>query len=102
MEEKRQPMERRNEMSAAQLIISQNAVLDFVQNPNSGRIFFVCGEIKGYCSPAVADAYETLSLDEMKFCECRKPGEDRWVPCLMVLGNSDANVRRRLGAELLH
>ena len=101
--ETRERMERRNEMSAAQLVISQNSELQFVENPNTGKLFFVCGSKKGYCSPAVVEGYQTLGLDQMRYCECRKPGSDgEFVPCLMTIGNSDANVRRRLGAELLH
>lgn len=88
-------------MSARQLVISENASLQFVENPNTGKIFFVCGNKKGYVSPAAQAVMETGTLDDFQYAEVSINGGAA-VPCLMVVGNSDKNVKRSLGEELLH
>ena len=87
-------MQVRNRMTATQLVISEN--------PNTNNVFFMCGTKKGYVSPAVSKAQDTVTLEEMQYAECLKPGSDNWVPCLMMVGNSKANVKRTLGGNLLH
>lgn len=88
-------------MSARQLVISENASLQFVENPNTGKIFFVCGTKKGYVSPAAQKAMETGTLDDFQYAEVSIDGGAA-VPCLMVVGNSGKNVKRSLGEDLLH
>lgn len=88
-------------MSARQLVISQNAELQFVENPNTGKIFFVCGEKKGYVSPAAQEKMNTGTLDDFQYAEVSIDGGAA-VPCLMVVGNSGKNVKRSLGEDLLH
>lgn len=88
-------------MSARQLVISQNAELQFVENPNTGKIFFVCGEKKGYVSPAALEKMNTGTLDDFQYAEVSIDGGAA-VPCLMVVGNSGKNVKRSLGEDLLH
>lgn len=90
-----------NRMSARQLVISENASLQFVENPNTGKIFFVCGSKKGYVSPAVQAQMETCTLDDLQYAEVSIDGNAA-VPCLMVVGNSGQNVKRSLGEDLLH
>ena len=90
-----------NRMSARQLVISENASLQFVENPNTGKIFFVCGSKKGYVSPAAKAQMETGTLDDFQYAEVSIDGNPA-VPCLMVVGNSDKNVKRSLGEDLLH
>lgn len=90
-----------NRMSARQLVISQNASLQFVENPNTGKVFFVCGSKKGYVSPAAKAAMETGTLDDFQYAEVSIDGGVA-VPCLMVVGNSGKNVKRSLGEDLLH
>lgn len=90
-----------NRMTARQLVISENAELQFVENPHTNKIFFMCGSKKGYVSPAVQKIRETCSLDDLQYAEVSKDGGTP-IPCLMVVGNSQQNVRRTLGAELLH
>lgn len=88
-----------NRMSAAALKEQQNnAPLEFVENPNKpGKIFFVCGSVTGYCSPAVQRTYQSVTLAELQFAEVAKDGNpDNAVPCLMMVGNSKANVKRSL------
>ena len=88
-------------MSAKQLVISENAELEFVHNPNTGKTFFVCGSKRGYISPNVMKIMDTCTLDELQYAEVSINGGEL-VPCLMVVGNSEANVQRKLGANLLH
>lgn len=90
-----------NRMSARQLVISENAELQFVENPNTGKIFFVCGSKKGYVSPAAVEKMATGTLDDFQYAEVSIDGGAA-VPCLMVVGNSGKNVKRSLGEDLLH
>ena len=94
-------VESTNRMSAKQLVISENAELQFVNNPNTGKTFFVCGSKRGYVSPNVLKIMDTCTLDELQYAEVSLDGGAA-VPCLMVVGNSEANVQRKLGADLLH
>lgn len=95
-------MQVRNRKSAQQLVISENAEIQFINNPNTNKVFFMCGTIKGYISPAVAAKIDSVGLGELQYAECAKPGTSDWVPCLMMVGNSTANVKRTLGGNLLH
>ena len=90
-----------NRMSARQLVISENSKLDFVKNPNTGKVFFVCGSKRGYVSPAALAKMESGTIDDFQYAEVSIDGGEA-VPCLMVVGNSNANVQRTLGAELLY
>ena len=94
-------VESTNRMSAKQLVISENAELQFVNNPNTGKTFFVCGSKRGYVSPNVLKIMDTCTLDELQYAEVSLDGGAA-VPCLMVVGNSEANVQRKLGADLLY
>jgi hypothetical protein len=74
---------------------SQNSELQFIENPNTGKIFFMCGEIKGYVSPAVLQNMNTVSVQDLQFAEVsidNKPA----VPCLMMIGDASKNVKRTL------
>ena len=76
-----------NRMSCAQLMKSQNS--------NTGKIFFMCGEIKGYVSPAVLQNMNTVTVADLQFAEVsidNKPA----VPCLMMIGDASKNVKRTL------
>jgi hypothetical protein len=92
-----------NRMSARQLVISQNAALDFVVNPKTGKIFFVCGTKAGYVSPAAREALATgtSKLDDFQYAEVSING-NKAVPCLMVVGKSKQNVKYSFGEDLLH
>lgn len=100
----------RNRKSAEQMVISENAELEFTENPHTKNIFFVCGEIRGYVSPAIKAVMDTVNLDQLQVAECKKPelpdvnpetGESNWVPTLMMVGHSKDNVKRSLGGNLL-
>jgi hypothetical protein len=74
---------------------SQNSELQFIENPNTGKIFFMCGEIKGYVSPAVLQNMNTVTVADLQFAEVsidNKPA----VPCLMMIGDASKNVKRTL------
>lgn len=89
-----------NRMSAKQLVISENSVIDFVKNPNTGKLFFVCGSKKGYVSPALQKVYQSSTLDDIQYAEVSLDGGTP-VPTLMCVGNSQQNVTKTLGADLL-
>ena len=89
-----------NRMSARQLVISENSVIDFVKNPNTGKLFFVCGSKKGYVSPALQKVYKESTLDDIQYAEVSLDGGTP-VPTLMCVGNSQQNVTKTLGADLL-
>lgn len=89
-----------NRMSARQLVISENSVIDFVKNPNTGKLFFVCGSKKGYVSPALQKVYQDSTLDDIQYAEVSLDGGTP-VPTLMCVGNSQQNVTKTLGADLV-
>ena len=89
-----------NRMSARQLVISENSVIDFVKNPNTGKLFFVCGSKKGYVSPALQKVYQDSTLDDIQYAEVILDGGTP-VPTLMCVGNSQQNVTKTLGADLV-
>ena len=89
-----------NRMSARQLVISENSVIDFVKNPNTGKLLFVCGSQKGYVSPALQKVYQDSTLDDIQYAEVSLDGGTP-VPTLMCVGNSQQNVTKTLGADLL-
>lgn len=83
----------RNRKSARDLIISENAELQFVENPNTGKIFFVCGNKKGYVSPAAVEKMETGTIDDFYYAEV-SIGDSDYVPCLMVANKPTEKVIR--------
>lgn len=89
-----------NRMSLRQLIISENSQLDFVTNPNTGKIFFVCGSKRGYVSPNAQAKIDTGTIDDFQYAEVSINGAEA-IPCLMIVGNGKQNVKRSLGTELL-
>ena len=81
-------------MSAKQLVISQNHELKFLENPNTGKTFFVCGDIKGYVAKSARDV---TSIDELDFGVNTELG----IPTLFI-HREPANVIKSFGADLLH
>lgn len=80
--------------SARQLIISQNSKIDIVENPKTGKTFFVCGNITGYVSK---EALKATSLDQLDFGVHAELG----IPTLFIHRES-SNVIKSFGADLLH
>lgn len=89
-----------NRMSAKTLVISENSPIEYVQNPKTGKLFFVCGSKQGYVSPALQEKYDTAGLEDIQYAEVSIDGGAA-VPTLMVVGDSKKNVKKTLGAELL-
>ena len=88
----------RNRMSARELVISEKASLQFVENPNTGKIFFVCGNKKGYVSPAAVEKMETGSLDDFCYAEVSRDGKTN-VPCLMLVNKPIEKIIRSFDVE---
>jgi len=88
----------RNKMSARDLVISENASLEFVKNPNTGKIFFVCGSKKGYVSRAAVEKMGTGSLDDFIYAEVSKDGKT-YVPCLMIGKRTEQSIIRTFSKE---
>ncbi len=84
-------LEVRNRMSASALKQSENGNIEFIQNPKTGKLFFACGTKTGYISPKVREAQEAgnLRLEDMQYAECKKPGTNDWVSCLMMRGTAN-------------
>lgn len=99
--EQKKKIESANRMSARQLVIKENAELQFISSPKTGKLFFTCGSKKGYVSPAAQAKMENGTIDDFQYAEVSIDGGEA-VPCLMVVGNSKENVKKTLGADLVH
>jgi hypothetical protein len=89
-----------NQMSAKALCIRENAELNFVKNPKTGKIFFSCGSIKnGYVSPKVQENLGNLKIEDIQYAEVSIDGNEP-VPTIMM--NPSNNTVRTLGSNLLH
>lgn len=84
----------RNRMSVNALKGSENDSLKFINNPKTGKVFFMCGTKQGYISPAVQKEINTIEASELQYAECCIEGQDAWVPCIMK--QSTENVVRTL------
>ncbi len=91
-------MKFRDKMSARDLVKSENASLQFVENPNTGKIFFVCGSKKGYVSPAALEHIEQGKLDDFCYTEVSMDGKT-YVPCLMLVDNPKEKIIRSFDVE---
>lgn len=74
-----------NRMSAKSLVNNTEEAIDFIKNPKTGNIFFVCGNITGGVSQKVKDAHAagTLTIDQMEYAEVSRDGAPA-VPVLMM------------------
>lgn len=72
----------RNKMSARELIIKQNAPLNFVENIRTHRLQFNCGNIKGYVSPTATKFVEQGEIDDFWYAEVSR-NRGPYVPCIM-------------------
>lgn len=81
-------MKVRNRKTAKELVISENAPLRFINHPTNNKVFFECGKIRGYVSPAVRAKINIVELDDLQYAECAQSGTDNWVPCLMLRSGS--------------
>ena len=88
----------RNKMSARELVISEKASLQFVENPNTGKIFFTCGSKKGYVSPAALEHMEKGKLDDFCYAEVSMDGKT-YIPSLMLANKLTEKVVRSFDVE---
>ena len=72
-----------NRMSARALVISENAVLQFLESPKKDKngtivqeISFVCGTKKGYVSPAARSILKTGTIDDFQYIEVSLDGKN--------------------------
>lgn len=92
----------RNRMPAETLVINNNSEIEFVENPNTGNLFFKCGNVKGYVSPAVRKVINTVELADLQYAECARPESDEWIPCLMMLKQSQVYKKKEMGNDILN
>jgi hypothetical protein len=85
-------------MSARELVISEKASLQFVENPNTGKIFFTCGSKKGYVSPAALEHMEKGKLDDFCYAEVSMDGKT-YIPSLMLANKLTEKVVRSFDVE---
>ena len=86
-----------NRMSASALCIKENSSLEFIKNPHTGKIFFVCGSVQGYVSPKVQENLDNVKIEDLQFADVSIEGNEP-VPCLMMKGTN--NVVKTLGSNL--
>ena len=84
----------RNRMSVDPVNGRVGDVLQFIKNPNTGKVFFLCGTKRGYVSPAVQQDINTVKGSDLQYAECCIEGNNEWVPCIMK--KSSENVLRTL------
>ena len=88
-------------MSLTALLTKYGGTLDIEPAKNEGMYRFILRggkeEIVGYVSPKVAAKIDTVSIDDLQYCETLKPdrpeinpvtGESNWVPCLMMVNRT--------------
>ena len=97
MSQHTEKLEVRNQMAARKLVENEKSTIDFVPNPKkNGSLFFTCGSKTGYIAPSLLEKIDEADLNEITYVETRKPGSEKWIPCLLL-----KRVKRSLGAELL-
>ena len=78
---------------------AENADLQLVKNPNTNKVFFVCGNTKGYVSPKALDKLNHGgTVADFQYAEVSIDGGEA-VPCLMVVGSGNANVIKTLSLD---
>lgn len=78
-----------NRMSARALVISENAVLQFLESPKRDKngkivqeISFICGTKQGYVSPAAKSIVKTGTIDDFQYVEVSFDGKTP-IPCIL-------------------
>jgi hypothetical protein len=84
----------RNKRTAKKQILDNQAVLEVGLNAK-GKHYFICGSLKGYCSPRAA---KETKLENLVIAECSNDDGKTWVPTLMLAGGQ---IIRTFGADLL-
>ena len=78
-------MEISDKKTLKQLVLEQNAEVKTFKSPKSDKLFFECGKIRGYVSPAAAERLKdsNCSIDDFAFAMVAKEGEEA-IPCIMI------------------
>lgn len=100
-------MQVRNKMAASELVKRHNAELKFYYFPNNNeRMYFECGPIKGYVSPAVVKRIDSVQIEDLQYAECAKKNTEVWVPCIMFHNKSPhapgTLFKKSMGADILN
>ncbi len=68
-----------------QVIFEQCSELQQVENPKTGKQFFVCGNIRGFIAPAAVERFNdnNATADDFKVAMVAK-GDDKPIPFLMI------------------
>ena len=86
----------KNEQPLSQYIATQHCDVDIIKSPQTGKMFFACGKVRGYISPAALKAIEAgCASSDINYSEVAINSDD-YVPTLMV--KATANVVRTFKA----
>lgn len=67
-----------------QVILEQGSELQQVENPQTGKQFFVCGNIRGFIAPAAVERFNNnVTVDDFKIAMVAK-GDDKPIPSLLI------------------
>ena len=68
-----------------QVIFEQCSELQQVENPQTGKQFFVCGDIRGFIAPAAAERLNdsNATADDFKIAMVAK-GDEKPIPSLLL------------------
>lgn len=79
-----------NRMSASEFVRRNGGKLDFVKNPNTGKVFFACGSKRGYISKKILAAPD-VKLEDMQYGEIQASinGQPTVVPTLFLASTTN-------------
>ncbi|MCR5039043.1 MAG: hypothetical protein K6A94_06870 [Bacteroidales bacterium] len=74
-----------NKKTLKQFVLEQNAEVKTFKSSKSDKLFFECGKIRGYVSPAAAERLKdpNCSIDDFNFAMVAKEGEEP-IPCIII------------------
>lgn len=83
----------RNRMSAPALKEQQNDKIHIIENPKSGKLFFVCGSVRGYITKKTQESIDTVDVEDLEYAEVLS-SDNSYIPCLFLRGKN--NEKRTL------
>lgn len=83
----------RNRMSATALKEQQHDSIHIIENPNTGKLFFTCGAVRGYITKKTQETIDTVPVEDLEYAEVLS-AENGYIPCLFLRGKS--NEKRTL------
>ena len=88
-------MEISDKRTLKQLVLEQNAEVKTFKSPKSDKLFFECGKIRGYVSPAAAERLKdpNCSIDDFGFAMVAKEGEEP-IPCILILKKENRRIKK--------